>query len=82
MLREYLLTTFWMCFRTFFQVLGGLIGTTAVGLTDVDWIGSLSAAALGAVICLIMRLGSVPSRDESYRGDSTEEFDPHGDSGL
>lgn len=33
-----------------------LIGTNAVGLTDVDWVGVASASGLGAVLAILLAL--------------------------
>lgn len=51
--------------RTAAQTALGVIGTTAVGITDVDWVGVSSAAGLSAVVCLLMALadGSSLSSD-------------------
>lgn len=44
--------------RTMAQTAVALIGTEAVGVTDVDWVGVASASALSGVICLLMIVGS------------------------
>lgn len=41
-----------------------VIGTNAIGVTDVDWIGVASAAALGAVVSYLMSLAGLPEVDD------------------
>lgn len=50
--------TFWAAtaertVRTAAQVALALIGTGVIGITDVDWTGVASAAALAAVACVL-----------------------------
>lgn len=44
--------------RTFCQTAVSLIGTNAVGITDVDWIGVASGAALAAVASLLTSIAT------------------------
>lgn len=46
-----------------------LIGTNAVGVTDVDWVGVASASGLGAVIAILLAL----SDGSSLSGDPEVE---------
>lgn len=47
-------------FRTFCQTAVALIGTNAVGITDVDWIGVASGATLAAVVSLLTSAAGIP----------------------
>lgn len=40
--------------RTFAEGMLGAIGTTAVGITQVDWVGAASVGATAAAISLLM----------------------------
>jgi len=44
--------------RTAAQAIIALIGTNAVGVTDVDWLAVGSASALAAVVSLLTSIGS------------------------
>lgn len=55
--------TGWRALRTGCQTALGLIGTEAVGITDVDWIGVASASALSMVVYILMTIAFGPSRD-------------------
>ena len=46
--------------RTAAQASLALIGTTAVGLTQVDWLGVGSAAGLAAILSILTSLGGLP----------------------
>ena len=46
--------------RTFAEAALAYIGTGAVVLGDVNWIGVLSAGAFGAVTALLMALAGLP----------------------
>lgn len=46
--------TFIRAIRTFAQGMLAAIGTTAVGINQVDWVGAASIGATGAVISVLM----------------------------
>lgn len=46
--------------KTFAQTAVALIGTSAVGLLEVGWVGVASGAALAAVLSLLMSLAGLP----------------------
>ena len=50
--------------RTFAEAALAYIGTGAVGITDVNWIGVLSAGAFGAVTSLLLALTGLPEVDK------------------
>ena len=62
--------------RTFGQSALAYMGTGAMVLGDVNWLGVLSAGALGAVISLLMALQGlpeVPSQKEEVKTEKPEE---------
>lgn len=46
--------------KTAAQTAIALIGTTAVGLTEVDWVGVASGSALAAVLSILTSLKGLP----------------------
>lgn len=44
--------------RTFAQGMLAAIGTTAVGINQVDWVGAASIGATGAVISVLMAVAN------------------------
>jgi len=46
--------------KTVAQTAVALIGTNAIGVTDVDWIGVASGAALAGVVSLLTSLAGIP----------------------
>lgn len=46
--------------KTVCQTAVALIGTNAVGITDVNWVGVASGAALAGVVSLLTSLGGIP----------------------
>lgn len=45
--------------KTFAQTVVALIGTAAIGVLDVDWVQTVSAAALAALLSVLTSVGSV-----------------------
>lgn len=41
-----------------------VIGTNAVGITDVDWIGVGSAVLLSGVVTILFNIKSIPESEE------------------
>ena len=54
-------------FKTFCQTSVALIGTNAIGVTDVNWVGVASGAALAAIVSLLTSAAGIP---EAAGGDS------------
>ena len=52
------------CIRTFAESALSFIGTGAIVLGDVNWIGALSAGALGFVIAFLIALAGLPEVEE------------------
>ena len=46
--------------RTVCQTAVALIGTNAIGITEVNWVGVASGAALAGVVSLLTSLGGIP----------------------
>jgi hypothetical protein len=44
--------------KTFAQTAVSLIGTNAMGLTDVDWVGVASGAALAGVVSILTSIAT------------------------
>lgn len=59
-LRAWAIAAGMRAFRTFCQTAVALIGTNAVGITDVDWVGVASGAALAAVVSLLTSAAGIP----------------------
>ena len=49
--------------RALAQTAVALIGTNAIGITGVDWIGVASGAALAGVVSLLTSLAGIPEVD-------------------
>lgn len=58
--------------RTFGEAALAYIGTNAVLLTDVSWLGVISAGAMGAVISFLLALTGLPEVEP----EEAEEEDP------
>ena len=46
--------------RTVCQTAVALIGTNAIGITEVNWVGVASGAALAGIVSLLTSLGGIP----------------------
>ena len=46
--------------KTVAQTAVALIGTNAIGITEVDWIGVASGAALAGIVSLLTSLAGIP----------------------
>lgn len=64
--------------RTFGEAAIAYIGTGAVVLNDVNWIGVLSAGAMGAAMSFLLALAGLPEVDDyniRYAPATWEEVD-------
>lgn len=52
------------CIRTFAESALAYIGTGAIVLGDVNWIGVLSAGAMGFVIAFLIALAGLPEVED------------------
>lgn len=50
--------------KTVSQTAVALIGTNAVGITEVDWLAVLSASALAGVVSLLTSIAGLPEVQE------------------
>lgn len=50
--------------KTVAQTAVALIGTNAIGITEVDWVGVASGAALAGVVSLLTSLAGIPEVKE------------------
>lgn len=48
--------------KTMSETALAVIGTNAVGLTDVDWVGVLSACALAGIVTILFNLASLKTK--------------------
>lgn len=51
--------------RTSAQTAVALIGTNAIGITGVDWVGVASGAALAGVVSMLTSVAGLPEVEES-----------------
>ena len=49
--------------KTMAETALAVIGTNAVGITDVDWIGVLSAVALSGVVTILFNIKEIPESE-------------------
>ena len=59
--------------RTFAQGMIGAIGTSAVGVTQVDWLGAASIGLTAAIISILMALAGLPEVDDGRDEEEAEE---------
>ena len=50
--------------RTMAQAAVGLIGTNAVGICEVDWVGVGSASLVAGIVCVLMAISQIETTDE------------------
>lgn len=50
--------------KTMAETAIAVIGTNAVGITEVDWLGVLSACALSGVVTILFNIKSLPEEKE------------------
>ena len=63
--KEWLKAALIRAVRTFAEAALAYIGTGALVLGDVNWLGTLSAGALGAVTAILLALAGLPETDNS-----------------
>ena len=51
------------CIKTMAETAIAVIGTNAVGITDVDWIGVGSAMLLSGVVTILFNIKSIPESE-------------------
>ena len=77
---KYLFTrAFWLAalvraIRTIAQTMLALIGTNAVGITSIDWVGVASGAALAGVVSILTSVATgIPEAKRQLPEQQTEE---------
>lgn len=50
--------------KTMAETALAVIGTNTIGITDVDWLGVLSACALSGVVTILFNIKSLPEVEE------------------
>ena len=50
--------------KTMSETALGVIGTDAIGIIDVNWLGVLSAVALSGVVTILFNIKSIPEPKE------------------
>ena len=71
--KEWLKAALIRAVRTFAEAALAYIGTGAVVLGDVNWLGVLSAGAFGAVTALLLALAGLPESEKSRQGKMPAE---------
>ena len=61
--------------KTAAQTAAGLIGTNAVGMTDVNWVAVGSAATLAALFSMLMSIAGLPEVDAGVDPDADATAD-------
>ena len=51
--------------KTMAETALAVIGTNTMGITEVDWLGLLSACALSGVVTILFNIKSLPEVEES-----------------
>lgn len=59
-LRDWAIAALIRAIRTFAQTAAALIGTGAVGFTDLDWIRIASVAGVAAVLSILTSVAGIP----------------------
>jgi hypothetical protein len=71
--KEWFYATLIRMIRTFAEAAIAYIGTGAVVLNDVNWIGVLSAGAMGAAMSFLLALAGLPEvkqeEDDPWHGE-------------
>lgn len=49
--------------KTMAETAIAVIGTNAVGITEVDWLGVLSAVALSGVVTILFNIKNIPESE-------------------
>lgn len=50
--------------KTMAETAIAVIGTNAIGITEVDWLGVLSAVALSGVVTLLFNIKNIPESED------------------
>lgn len=58
--------------RTFAEGMLGALGTTVIGVTEMDWLGAASIGASAAIISVLIALKGLPEVPEKSDNDNKE----------
>lgn len=50
--------------KTMAETALALIGTNTIGITEVDWVGVLSACALSGVVTILFNIKNIPESEK------------------
>lgn len=67
--------------KTFAQALIAVIGTDAIGITDVDWAAALGVAALAGVLSLLTSVATIPLEGDKVTEKPMDDVDTSEDGG-
>lgn len=59
--------------KTMAETALAIIGTNAIGITEVDWLGVISAVALSGVVTLLSCVKGLPEVDSATTAELTEQ---------
>lgn len=59
--------------KTMAETALAVIGTNIISITDVDWLGLLSACALSGVVTILFNIKSIEIKEESKNIETKEE---------
>ena len=62
--KQWLKATSIRTIKTMAETAGALIGTNTVGITEVDWLGVLSASLLSGVLTVLTCIKGLPEVEE------------------
>lgn len=62
--KEWLRAALIRAVKTMAQTAVALIGTNAIGVTDVDWVAVASASALAGIVSLLTSVAGLPEVDD------------------
>ena len=69
--KEWLRAALIRAVKTMAQTAGALIGTNAIGVTDVDWFAVGSAAVLAGIVSVLTSVAGLPEVDDTKIYDLT-----------
>lgn len=66
--------------KTMAETAIAVIGTNAMGITDVDWLGVLSAVALSGVVTALINIKNIPDvKTEAEKNEDDDESKGEGE---
>lgn len=74
-LKKWALAALVRAIKTFAQTMVSLIGTGAVGFTELDWLQIVSVAGVTAVVSLLTSVAGIPEVDDGASPLATKAAD-------